>query len=98
MKDRANKPKIHHFVPRSYLARFTDDEGFLHVFDRSSDQFRRQKPKEIMRINSYYRQAWAPAGVDPDILENGLGEWLEADAKARKIAGFAKQGLFLHPR
>ena len=81
MKDRASKPKIHHFVPRSYLARFTDDEGFLHVFDRSSDQFRRQRPKEIMRINSYYRQAWVPAGVDPDILEKGLGEWLEADAK-----------------
>ena len=74
-------PKSTHFVPRSYLARFTDNEGFLHVFDRDSGLFRRQRPKEVMKANHYYRQEWAPSGVDPNILEKTLGEWLEPDAK-----------------
>ncbi len=34
-----------------------------------------------MTINSYYRQEWAPPGVDPDVFEKGLGEWLETAAK-----------------
>ena len=73
--------KSHHFVPRSYLARFSDNQGFLHVYDRDSRSFRRQRPKEIMTANYYYRQECAPPGVDPNILEKTLGEWLEADAK-----------------
>jgi hypothetical protein len=70
-----------HFVPRSYLERFTCDEGFLHVFDRSSRSYRRQRPKEVMKINSYYRQDWVPSGVDPNIAEKTLGQWLERDTK-----------------
>jgi Protein of unknown function (DUF4238) len=81
MKRRANDPKKHHFIPRSYLARFTDTSGFLHVFDRTSDQWRRQQPKEVMHIRDYYRQEWAPAGVDQNIFEKSLGEWLENTAK-----------------
>lgn len=72
---------MHHFVPRSYLARFSDIKGFLHVFDRSSRSFRKQRPKEVMKINSYYRQEWAPPGVDPNIFEKTMGEWLERIAK-----------------
>jgi len=34
-----------------------------------------------MKINGYYRQEWAPSGVDPDLLERRLGEWLEMKAK-----------------
>lgn len=81
MKRGVNKAKMHHFVPRSYLARFADDHGFLHVFDRSTRSFRRQRPKKVMKINSYYRQEWVPEGVDPNIMETMLGEWLEAEAK-----------------
>ena len=81
MKHVATNPKMHHFVPRSYLARFTNKKGFLHVFDRSSGLFRKQRPKEVMKINSYYRQNWAPPGIDPNIFEKTLGEWLEAEAK-----------------
>lgn len=81
MKRSSNNPKMHHYVPKSYLMRFTDKKGFLHVFDRSTHSFRRQRPKEVMKINSYYRQEWAPDGIDPNILEKSLGEWLEANAK-----------------
>ncbi len=34
-----------------------------------------------MKINSYYRQEWAPPGIDPNIFEKSLGEWLESAAK-----------------
>lgn len=34
-----------------------------------------------MKINYYYRQEWAPPGVDPNVLETTLGEWLETAAK-----------------
>lgn len=34
-----------------------------------------------MTVNNYYRQDWAPSGVDPNIMEKTLGEWLETDAK-----------------
>lgn len=81
MERRAADPKMHHYVPRSYLARFCDEDGFLHIFDRSSGQYRRQRPKQVMKINSYYRQDWAPPGIDPNIFEKTLGEWLEAEAK-----------------
>lgn len=35
-----------------------------------------------MRIRYYYRQEWAPAGIDPNILEKSLGAWLESTALA----------------
>lgn len=76
-----SRPKSHHFVPRSYLSRFTDRNGFLHVYEVSSKSFRRQRPTAVMKINAYYRQEWAPAGIDPNVFEKGLGEWLETEAK-----------------
>lgn len=81
MKRSVNKAKMHHYVPRSYLARFADSSGFLHIFDRATQTFRRQRPKEVMKINAYYHQKWTPTGIDPNILETTLGEGLEAKAK-----------------
>jgi hypothetical protein len=79
--NKANKAKLHHYVPVSYLARFTAADGFLNVFDRKKRAFRRQRPSEVMKINSYYRQNWAPKGIDPNIMEARLGESLETHAK-----------------
>ena len=81
MKGSAAAHKMHHYVPRSYLARFANDGGFLHIYDRSSRKFRKQRPKEVMKINSYYRQEWAPPGIDPNAFETTLGEWLESVSK-----------------
>jgi hypothetical protein len=75
-------PKRHHFVPRWYLEKFVDPEtGFLHVYDKITERWRRQKPREVMTINRYYQQKHAPEGVDPDIFEKGLGSTLEPEAK-----------------
>lgn len=81
MKRVASNPKKHHFVPRSYLARFTDTSGFINVYDRASGQWRRQRPEKVMRSSYYYRQEWAPAGVDPNVLEKSISEWCEDTAK-----------------
>lgn len=74
-------PKKHHFVPRWYLKRFTDSSGFLHIYDQKKDVFRKHKPENLMVIGNYYRQAWAPPGIDPDILEKRLGELIEPNAQ-----------------
>lgn len=75
-------PKQHHFVPRWYLEGFTNPQsGLIHVYDRLTKKFRAQKPAKVMRINKYYRQEWAPEGIDPNILERLAGEVIEPKAK-----------------
>ena len=76
-----SQPKIHHYVPESYLKRFADTTGFLHVRDRARGQTRRQRPDQVMAINAYYRQIWAAQGVDPNIFEIELGKGLESEAR-----------------
>ena len=76
-----SNPKRHHFVPKWHLEKFVDDDGFLHIYDKTADLWRRQKPKQVMTVNKYYTQEWAPAGVDPNILEKSMGTKLEPQAK-----------------
>jgi hypothetical protein len=76
-----SNPKKHHYVPRWYLEKFTDSEGYLHVYDKGAGKWRRQRPKEVMAINQYYKQTWVPKGIDPNIFEIGLGQQTEPDGK-----------------
>lgn len=76
-----NNPRAHHVVPESYLERFTDSSGFLHVYDRTGDKKYKTRPDNVMHQRDYYRQEWAPKGVDPNVFEKKLGEWLENSAK-----------------
>jgi len=86
------RPKKHHFVPRWYLQEFVNaSSGFLIVYDKCGGAWRRQKPKEVMVINNYYRQLWAPDGTDPDVVEIILGQMLEPNAK-RAIGKLIKEG------
>lgn len=82
MPQRPNTPKNHHYVPESYLHRFTDSKGRLHVRDFARNQQRYQTPNEVMKIGRYYRQTWAPTGIDHNILENGLASGLESEIKS----------------
>lgn len=60
-----------HFVPKWYLKKFTDTaSGFLHIYDKINEMWRKQKPEKVMRIKNYYKQNWAPKGIDKNILEN----------------------------
>lgn len=76
-----SNPRHHHVVSASYLERFTDSSGFLHVYDRTEDKKTRQRPDNVMHQRDYYRQEWVPKGVDPNIFEKELGKWLENSAK-----------------
>ena len=81
MSNHQNAAKCHHYVPESYLKRFTDSKGRLHIFDITRNQTRYQIPKKIMKIDGYYRQDWAPEGIDPNILEDGLASGIENQVK-----------------
>ncbi|MES2106826.1 MAG: DUF4238 domain-containing protein [Pseudomonadota bacterium] len=73
-----NSPKRHHYVPESYLLGFKEDgTEFAHVYSKRTNSWRRQRPQQIMVVGQYYRQEWAPEGVDKNILENFLGTELE---------------------
>lgn len=81
MPQKHNAAKSHHYVPESYLTRFTDAKGNLHIRDTARNQTRYQIPKKIMKVDGYYRQAWAPSGINPNILEDGLASGIEAQIK-----------------
>lgn len=81
MHSKRSRPKNNHYVPESYLKRFTDKTGFLHIRDRARDQTRWQRPDQVMSINVYYRQTWAAQGIDPNIFETELSNGLETDAR-----------------
>ena len=74
------RTKSQHYVPESYLKRFTDANGFLFIRDKNREHIRRQKPNKVMKIDSYYRQTWIPNGIDPNILEICIAS-IENDAK-----------------
>jgi len=81
MHSKQSQPKNHHYVPESYLKRFTDGAGFLYIRDVIRGHTRRQRPDKVMTINAYYRQAWATQGVDPNIFEIELGKGLESETR-----------------
>jgi hypothetical protein len=76
-----SNPKRHHFVPKWHLERFADRDGFLHIYDKAKGLWRRQKPQQVMTVNRYYRQNWAPEGIDPDILEKSMGAKQEPEQR-----------------
>ena len=47
-------PKFQHYVPRFYLARFVDQEGFIWVFDKPQGRTFRLKPENIAGQNRFY--------------------------------------------
>lgn len=49
-----SNPKKQHFVPQSYLKHFTNSDGFLHIYDLVSDQFRVQTPGSTGYSNNFY--------------------------------------------
>ncbi|MGD6992138.1 DUF4238 domain-containing protein [Sutcliffiella horikoshii] len=49
-----SNPKKQHFVPQVYLNHFTDDSGFLHIYDRVKDEFRKQTPANAGYSKHFY--------------------------------------------
>ena len=72
-------PKRHHYVPVSYLARFTGADGFLFAYrkDEPSKPIR-SKPEGIGFRRYYYSQPVPGGGINHGRFERGLAE-LEKD-------------------
>lgn len=72
----------HHFVPQSHIRRFVHDErsGKVIALDLVTNKYSFLPPKKFLCIEKYYRQDWAPSGIDPEILEKLLGNNVERKA------------------
>ena len=72
----AQVAKDHHFVPKCYLAAFTDtatEDGRLCVFDFETGRFFRQRPKNVAFEKHFNRIE--VEGHAPDALEKAFGEF-----------------------
>ena len=47
-------PKQHDFVPRFYFGRFTDPEGHVWTFDKSTDKVFATSPSKLARESGFY--------------------------------------------
>jgi hypothetical protein len=74
-------PRRHHYVPESYLSRFTDSgmrDGNLWVFDRQLGKVRKSDPKNSGHQRDFYRLDEG-VSADPNYFEKAFGE-LEGNA------------------
>ena len=79
MSKRVPPPKRHHYVPVSYLARFTNADGFLFAYRKDAPSRPiRSKPEGIGFRRYYYSQPVPGGGVNHDRFEHGLAD-LEKD-------------------
>lgn len=78
MSSKVNNPIRQHTVPESYLKRFAGEDGMLHLFDRRTKQFRREKPKQISVIKDYYTVE-GEGGSKSYEIERNLAEGIEND-------------------
>jgi len=70
-----SEPKLHHYVPRFYLGRFTDAAGYLWIWDRDQDRIFHTKPHRVAAENDFYRIAeLAEHGHDPLLMEKQFSQ------------------------
>jgi hypothetical protein len=72
--------KVHHYVPRFYLERFVDPDGFVWVYDKAMGRTFKGRPKTLAR-ESYFNEVpfFRDTGIDPQYVEQQLAE-LESEA------------------
>jgi hypothetical protein len=70
-----HEPKLHHYVPRFYLSRFTDVSGYLWIWERDRDRIFRTKPNRVAAEKDFYHIAeLAEHGYDPLLMEKQLSQ------------------------
>src|SRR5690606_20290023 len=83
-------PRRHHFLPQSYLERFTND-GVLWLLDRTQDAIRAQTPINTAVLRDYYTIVYG-SGAREHGLESVLSE-IESEAKHAVDVLLAGDGL-----
>lgn len=89
----AQVSRKNHYVPSSYLARFTDtgaSDGRVWVFDLSASRCFQQKPQRIAYELDFNRVNIQ--GHPPDVLERGFADLIEGPAASviRRICDQSK--------
>lgn len=63
-------PKRHHYVPRFYLQRFTNERGKIWVYDKLKKTAFETAPENIASQTHFYRVDENAEGVGPSEMEN----------------------------
>lgn len=80
IEQKGSEPKLHHFVPRFHLARFTDGHGHIWVFDKESGKIFPTGPNNIAAERHFYKlPEFIGTDVDPLFLEKQFAE-IEGEA------------------
>jgi hypothetical protein len=64
--------KKHHYVPRFYLNYFTDNKGFVFVYDKEDNKMFSAKPESIAFEKYYYTIEDETGEADPELIEDLL--------------------------
>ena len=61
--------RAHHHTPRFYLSAFSDDEGFVHVYDKRERRQWKARPEEVGHVRDFYK-------IDvPELHEEAIEDW-----------------------
>lgn len=74
-----SKPKRHHFLPKFYLNNFCE-KGFLWVYDRNKNEYRKQTPNNTAIQKKYYSFI-GRNGKEHDEIENKVLSDIETETK-----------------
>lgn len=76
-----SRAKRHHIIPKMHSKRFTDKDGFLHVFRKPTRKFFKVKPKNAFLENNL-NTTYDSHGNKSDIAETFLSKW---ESHARRL-------------
>src|SRR5947209_20048394 len=78
-----SEPKLHHYVPRFHLERFTDARGRVWSFDKSTKRVFAAGPGAIAAESQFYKlPEFVGTAVDPLFLEK---QFAAMESEARNI-------------
>ena len=67
-----------HYVPRFYLERFSDQDGFVHIYDTKQEKLFKQRPDNFGLEKDLYEVKWESSGwkyMLPNKIERILSEY-----------------------
>lgn len=88
---RMDRPKLQHYVPRFYLARFADAQGRVWVFDKSTRRSFQTAATKIACVNHFYELPHlAEDGLDPNLMER---QFSHLEGAAQEVLTTILEGL-----
>lgn len=89
-REHGSSPRRHHYVPRFYLVRFSDQKGRLAAYDRTTRKLISARPEQLGFERDFYRLP-ENAGLPKYFLEEVLS--LQEEAAAIAIDNVCRAGI-----